>query len=87
MGRTTPVWLSLESLITLTAHRLTTRGPTVAEARRGMPQHAPRFRCDRVVRRPVWDQSDVSPSHQDTDMLNIPRALLERFTEALGYAA
>ena len=88
MGRTTPVWLRLESIITVTAHRLIHPGANGVRRTAWHPTTRPT--CSAAiawVRRPVWDQSDVSPSHQDTDMLNISRALLERFTEALGYAA
>jgi hypothetical protein len=35
----------------------------------------------------VWEHLHLSTSPQETDLLNIPRALLERFTEALCYAA
>jgi hypothetical protein len=40
-----------------------------------------------LVRRHVWEHLHFSMSHQETDMLKIPRAVFERFTEALCYAA
>ena len=40
-----------------------------------------------LVRRQLWEHLDFSMSQQETDMIKIPRALLERFTEALCYAA
>ena len=46
IGRTTPVLLSLYSIITLTAQMLIQRGPPVSQARRGIPRHAQRCRCN-----------------------------------------
>ena len=40
-----------------------------------------------LVRQQLWEHLHFSMSHQETDMIKIPRALLERFTEALCYAA
>jgi hypothetical protein len=40
-----------------------------------------------LVRRHVWDHLHFATSQQETDMILIPRVLLERFTEALCYAA
>ncbi len=39
-----------------------------------------------LVRQSLWS-STFSMSHPDTDMVKIPRALLERLTDTLGYAA
>jgi len=35
----------------------------------------------------LWNHIHFSTSEQEADMVQIPRALLERFTEALCYAA
>ena len=35
------------------------------------------------VRRRLWDHLHFSTSQQETDLIKIPRALLERVTEAL----
>jgi hypothetical protein len=35
----------------------------------------------------LWDHIHFSTSQQETDMIKIPRTLLECFTEALCYAA
>jgi hypothetical protein len=35
----------------------------------------------------MWEQMHFSTSHQETEMITIPRVLLERFTDALCYAA
>jgi len=40
-----------------------------------------------LVRRQLWDHLHFSTSQQETDLIKIPRALLERFTEALCSAA
>jgi hypothetical protein len=40
-----------------------------------------------LVRRQLWAHLHFSTSHQETETITIPRALLERFTEALRYAA
>jgi hypothetical protein len=39
------------------------------------------------VRRHVWDHLHFSMSHQETDMIKIPRSLFERFIDAVCYAA
>jgi len=39
------------------------------------------------TRRHLWEHIHFSTSHLETDLIKIPRALLERFTEALCYAA
>jgi hypothetical protein len=38
-------------------------------------------------RRQLWEHIHFSMSHQETDLVKIPRAFLERFSEALCYAA
>jgi hypothetical protein len=55
---------------------------------------APKIASDRVAGRRLRDAPPVngvldlfSMSHQETDMIKIPRALFDRFTEALCYAA
>jgi hypothetical protein len=40
-----------------------------------------------LVRRHLWEHLHFSTSPQETEMIKVPRALLERFTEALCYAA
>jgi hypothetical protein len=88
IGRTTPVLLSLYSIITLTAHLLIQKGANCVRSTAWHPKTRPTF-SDTIalVRRHVWDHIYFSTSQQDTDMRKIPRALLERFTEALCYAA
>ena len=40
-----------------------------------------------LVRRQLWSHTYFSTSGQEIDLIKIPRALLERFTDALCYAA
>jgi hypothetical protein len=39
-----------------------------------------------IVRRARWSVQSLSMSHEGTDRVKIPRQLLLRLTEALGYA-
>jgi hypothetical protein len=88
IARTTPALLSLYSLITLTAHLLIEKGPTCVRSTAWYGKTRPTF-SDAIawVRRLLWDHIHFSTSPQETDMIKIPRTLLERFTEALCYAA
>jgi hypothetical protein len=88
IGRATPVLLSLYSIITLTAHLLIHKGANCVRSTAWHPKTRPTFSdAIALVRRHVWDHLYFSTSQQDTDTLKIPRAWLERFTEALCYAA
>jgi hypothetical protein len=88
MTRTTPARLSLDSIITLTAHRLIEQGATGVRRTAGYRNTHPTFSdAMALVRRHVWDHPHVSTSQHETDMIHIPRAWLERCTEALCYAA
>jgi hypothetical protein len=88
IARTTPVLLSLYSIITLTAHLLIDKGATCVRSTAWYRKTHPTFvDAMALVRRHVWDHLHFSMSHQETDMIKIPRVLLERFTEALCYAA
>ena len=40
-----------------------------------------------LVRRQLWDHIHFSTSLQETDMIQIPRELFERFMDAVCYAA
>ena len=88
IARTTPALLSLYSIITLTAHLLIEKGATCVRSTAWYGKTRPTF-SDAIawVRRQLWDHIHFSMSQQETDMIKIPRALLERFTEALCYAA
>ena len=88
IARTTPALLSLYSVIALTAHLLIHKGTDCVRSAAWYTKTRPTF-ADAIalVRRQLWDHLHFSMSHQETDMIKIPRALFERFTEALCYAA
>lgn len=88
IARTTPALLSLYSIVTLTAHLLIEKGAMCVRNTAWYRKTRPTF-ADAMawVRRQLWEHLHFSMSYQETDMLKIPRALFERFTEALCYAA
>jgi DDE superfamily endonuclease len=88
IARATPALLSLYSIITLTAHLLIEKGATCVRSTAWYRKTRPTFSdAMALVRRHLWDHLHFSMSQQETDMIKIPRVLLERFTEALCYAA
>jgi len=88
IARATPALLSLYSVITLTAHLLSEKGETWVRSTAWYGKTRPTF-ADAIAwtRRHLWEHIHFSTSHLETDLIKIPRALLERFTEALCYAA
>src|SRR2546426_12275539 len=88
IARTTPALLGLFSVVTLLAHGLA--------AEEGLPMRQaawyqkawPTF-ADALarVRWYLWSQAHFSMSHSQTEMVKIPRSLLDRFTATLCYAA
>jgi hypothetical protein len=88
MARATPALLSLYSIITLTAQLLIEKGATCVRRTAWYGKTRPTFSdAIALVRRQLWEHIHFSTSQQETDMIKIPRVLLERFTEALCYAA
>ena len=88
IARATPALVSLYSIITLTAHLLIEKGATCVRSTAWYSKTHPTFSdAMALVRRQLWEHIHFSTSHQETDMIQIPRTLLERFTEALCYAA
>ena len=88
IARATPALLSLYSSITLTAHLLLEKGATCVRSTAWYRKTHPTFSdAMALVRRQLWAHLHFSTSQQETDMIQIPRVLLERFTEALCYAA
>jgi hypothetical protein len=88
IARTTPALVSLYSIITLTAHLLIEKGTTCVRSTAWYSKTRPTFSdAIALVRRQLWEHIHFSTSQQETDMVQMPRALLERFTEALCYAA
>ncbi len=86
--RTTPVLLGLFSLVTLLAHpRLMERPGPIRQAawyRKRTPTVADALA---LVRREIWAHETFRMSGDDTEMVKVPRVLLERFTETLCYVA
>ena len=88
IARTTPALLSLYSIVTLTAHLLIEKGATCVRSTAWYRKTRPTFSdAMALVRRQLWDHLHFSMSHQETDMIKIPRALFERFMDAVCYAA
>src|SRR4051812_19382888 len=86
--RTTPALLGLFSLVTLVAHPRLVH--PAAGTRQAAWYHKPRPTFSdalALVRRQLWTVSDYPTSSAPTQMVKIPRALLDRLTEALCYAA
>jgi hypothetical protein len=88
IARTTPALLSLYSVIALTAHLLIHKGAACVRSAAWYTKTRPTF-ADAIalVRRQLWDHLHFSMSPQETDMIKIPRALFERFIDAVCYAA
>ena len=86
--RTTPALFGLFSLVTLYAHpRL---GPTGDLVRQAAWYHKPLPTFSdalALVRRELWGQLAFCMSEREADLVKVPRALLERFADALCYAA
>ena len=87
IARTTPAILALYSLVALQARQLLVH--------QGMPvRQAAWYRKDcatfsdtiALVRRSLWHQEYLSIFEKPPDMMKIPTALFERFTDTLSYA-
>jgi hypothetical protein len=87
-ARTTPALLSLYSIVTLTAPLLIEQGTTCMRSTAGYRTTCPTFSdAIALVRRQLWEPLPFSTSQQEADMIKIPRALVERFIDAVCYAA
>jgi len=88
IARTTPALLGLFSLITLLADRLIGTGACPVRQAAWYAKAAPTF-SDAValVRRSLWREMTFCTSPSEADMVKIPRALVDRFTDLLSYAA
>jgi hypothetical protein len=88
IARTTPALWSLSSIMTRTAHLLLEKGATGVRSTAWYGKTRPTFsEALAWVRQQWWKPSHFSMAQQETDLVQIPRALLERFSEALCYAA
>jgi len=87
IARTTPVLLGVFSLITLLAHPHLTAPhtlPRTAWYAKSLPTFADALA---IVRRCLWTPTDFPTSPTAPDLVLIPRAVLDRLTDALCYAA
>lgn len=88
IARATPVLVSLYSIITLPAHLLIDKGATCMRITAWYGKTRLTFSdAIALVWRQLWAHMHFSTSPQATEMIHIPRAWLERFTDALCYAA
>lgn len=88
IARTTPCLLGLFSLVTLFAHELVQGQEVAARQSAWYVKEVPTF-ADTIalVREHLWAVEGFWMSREEADMVKIPRALVERFTDALTYAA
>jgi hypothetical protein len=86
--RTTPALLGLFSLVTLLAHpHLREASGPIRQAawyRKRAPTFADAFA---LVRREIWVHETFRLSSEEAEMVQVPRVLVERFTETLCYVA
>lgn len=88
IARVTPALVRLYAIMTLTAHLLMEKGAACVRSTAWYSKTHPTFSDAMAwVRRQWWEHLHFSTSQQETDMMQMPRTLLERFTEALCYAA
>jgi hypothetical protein len=88
IARTTPCLLGLFSVVPLAAHRLHQQGRLRVRQSAWYDKPLPTFSdALAAVRRELWRAEDFSISRPETQALKIPRAIWERLTDALAYAA
>jgi hypothetical protein len=86
--RTTPALFGLYSLVTLLAHGLLQAEARVVRTAAWYAKERPTFSdALAVVRRELWSCCHFTMSESDVEMVKIPRAVLERLTDTLCYAA
>jgi hypothetical protein len=88
IARTTPALLGLFSLVTLLANALIARHGCSIRSAAWYPKALPTFSdALALVRSYLWAYFTFQISPDLADMIKVPRVLLERFQEALCYAA
>jgi len=88
IARTTPALLGLFSLVTLWAHRLAESEPLPVRQAAWYIKQRPTFSdALAAVRHQLWHPRDFHTSPSSTDMVKIPRSLLNRFIDMLCYTA
>ena len=88
IARTTPVLFGLFSVVTLLADALLTEEVPPVRIAAWYTKARPTFTdAIALVRRCLWTVCHFSTSKPSSDVVQIPRALLERLTDAVCYAA
>jgi hypothetical protein len=86
--RTTPALFGLFSLVTLFAHELLHGRPVPVRRAAWYPKAAPTFaETLAFVRQQLWPATISSTSPANDDVVQIPRAFLQRLTDAVAFAA
>jgi len=86
--RTAPALLGLFSLVTLLAHRQTARSTATVRRAAWYDKPYPTFSdALALVRKELWSQETFCGSPPQEDTVKVPRALVERLTDAVCYAA
>lgn len=85
---TTPVILALYSIVALTARQLGAQDSSMTRHAAWYAKNSPTF-SDTIafVRRSLWSEAIYGTSRRQGDMLKIPRAVFDRLTETVCYAA
>jgi hypothetical protein len=88
IARTTPCLLGLFSIVTLVADQLYAQGGTVVRQASWYAKPSPTFSdALAVVRRHLWRERTFFTSDSAGDVVKVPRAVLDRLTDTLAYAA
>ena len=86
--RTTPALLGLFSLVTLFAHQQMALGGKFVRWAAWYEKPRPTFSdALALARRELWAQATFCGSSRETDTVKVPRAFVERLTDAVCYAA
>lgn len=87
IARTTPCLLGMYSLVTLAAQQLFSSGQIHRRCAAWYPKPQATFSDTiAVVRSALWSHAYFSTSHDEADMVKIPRPLVDRFIDSLCYA-
>lgn len=88
IARTTPVLMGIFSFVTLAANTLITKGDCPVRKAAWYEKTTPTFAdAIAVVRSCLWKHSHFSTSPNNTEVVKLPRSLLERLIDTICYAA
>jgi hypothetical protein len=88
IAHTTPIVLGMFSLVTLLANALTKAPSQAVRKAAWYAKESPTFAdAIAIVRRCLWSNCHFSTSSQHNEVCKIPRALFDRLTDAVCYAA